>query len=95
MSIDQIIDLLPVDPEIERTFRQRRRQASQRRTEEMNFENLNQGNGANPAQNTILIVDDRDRALRQYAMPVFNDLNLGIRRLETEAQQFKLKPVMF
>ncbi|KAG8491357.1 hypothetical protein CXB51_014478 [Gossypium anomalum] len=95
MSIDRIIDLLPVDPEIERTFRQRKRQVNQRRTEEMNFENINQGNGANLVQNPILIADDRDRALRQYAIPVFDDLNPGIRRPEIEAQQFELKPVMF
>ncbi len=75
MSIDQIIDLLLVDPEIERTFRQRRRQVNQRRTEEINFENMNQGNGANLVQNLILIADDRDRALRQYVVPIFNDLN--------------------
>ena len=62
MSIDQIIDLLSVDPKIERTFQQRRRQANQRKTEGMNFENMNQGNGANFAQNPILIADDRDRA---------------------------------
>ena len=28
-------------------------------------------------------------------MPVFNDLNQGIRRPKIEAQQFKLKPAMF
>ena len=61
----------------------------------MNFENINQGNGANLAQNPILIADDRDRALRQYVVPVFNDLNPGIRRPKIEARQFKLKPVMF
>ncbi|KAA3487776.1 transcription factor MYB34 [Gossypium australe] len=64
MSIDQIIDLLPIDPKIERTFRQRRRQATQRRAEVMIHENQNQGNGANYAQNPILATDDRDRALR-------------------------------
>lgn len=61
----------------------------------MNFENLNQGNETKPAQNPILIADDRDRALRQYAVPVFHDLNPGIRRPKIEAQQFELKPVMF
>ena len=35
----------------------------------MNFENLNQGNGANLAQNPILITDDRDTTLLQYAVP--------------------------
>ncbi|KAG8480996.1 hypothetical protein CXB51_025637 [Gossypium anomalum] len=45
------------------------------KTEEMNFENINQGNGANLAQNPIHIADDRDRALQQYAVPIFNDLN--------------------
>ena len=52
----------------------------------MNFENMNQGNGANLAQNPILIADDRDRALRQYVVLVFDDLNPGIRRPEIEAQ---------
>ena len=61
----------------------------------MNFKNLNQGNGANLAQYPILIANDRDRALRQYAVPVFHDLNLSIRRPEIEAQQFELKPIMF
>ncbi|XP_040955955.1 uncharacterized protein [Gossypium hirsutum] len=85
MIIDRIIDLLHIDPKIERTFRQWRRQASQRRTEEMNFESPDQGNRANPVQNPA---DDRDRALRQYVMPMFHDLNPGIRRLKIEAQQF-------
>ena len=61
----------------------------------MNFENINQGNGANLAQNPILISDDRDRALRQYIVPVFHDLNSGISRPEIEAQQFELKTIMF
>ena len=61
----------------------------------MNLENLNRGNGADPAQNPILIANNRDNALRQYAMPVFHDLNPSIKRSKIETQQIKLKPVMF
>ena len=45
--------------------------------------------------NPILIADNRDHAIRQYTVPHFNELNLGIKRSKIEAPQFKLKPVMF
>ncbi|KAJ4724778.1 Retrotransposon gag protein [Melia azedarach] len=46
-------------------------------------------------QNVVVIADDRDRAIREYAVPIFNELNPGIVRPEIQAPQFELKPVMF
>ncbi|XP_062075135.1 uncharacterized protein LOC133779158 [Humulus lupulus] len=43
----------------------------------------------------LIVVDDRDCAISQYALPLFNELNLGIIRPEIQATQFELKPVMF
>ncbi|KAA3477840.1 Retrotransposon gag protein [Gossypium australe] len=98
MSIDQIINLLLVVPGIKWTFRQiRQDRLAQRQAVEMDLENQNEvkGNGATNAHNPILIVDDRDRAIRQYVVPLFNELNLEIRRLKIEAPEFKLKLMMF
>ncbi|XP_062085597.1 uncharacterized protein LOC133791695 [Humulus lupulus] len=39
--------------------------------------------------------DDRERAIREYAAPMFNELNPGIVRPEIQVAQFELKPVMF
>ncbi|KAA3481143.1 gag-asp_proteas domain-containing protein [Gossypium australe] len=63
----------------------------------MNLENQKnvQGNEAVNAQNPIVIADDRDRTIRQYVVPLVNELNPRIRRPEIEALQFELKPVMF
>ena len=58
-------------------------------------QNQDQGNEANNVQNPILIADNRDRCIGQYAVPLFSDLNPGIRRPDIEATQFELKPVMF
>ncbi|XP_062115229.1 uncharacterized protein LOC133829536 [Humulus lupulus] len=41
------------------------------------------------------MADDRDRAIRKYALPLFNELNPGIVRPEIQAAQFELKLVMF
>ncbi|KAA3463848.1 transcription factor MYB34 [Gossypium australe] len=62
MSIDQIIDLLPVDLKIEWTFRKRRQYRIAQRKVEMDLGNQNdvQGNEAANVHNPILIVDDRD-----------------------------------
>ncbi|XP_040966316.1 cytochrome b-c1 complex subunit 7-2, mitochondrial isoform X1 [Gossypium hirsutum] len=62
MSIDRIIDLLPVDPKIERTFRQKRRERIAERQVEMDLGNQNQdqGNEADYVRNPIVIFDDRD-----------------------------------
>ena len=58
-------------------------------------QNQDQGNEADYVRNPILIADDRDRCIKQYIMPLFIELNPGIRRPDIEATQFELKPVMF
>ena len=84
-------ELLPIDPEIERTFRARRReQQGLAVIEEMAEEEV--GNNGN---NAAAMADDRDRAIREYAVPVLHGLNSGIVRPEIQAPQFELKPVMF
>ncbi|KAM6543139.1 hypothetical protein CsatB_007586 [Cannabis sativa] len=95
------IDLYPIDPEIERTFRERRR-AQHRAQGEIEMMD-DQGNGRraqgemapNNGQNAVIMADDRDQIIRQYAAPLFNELNPGIVRPEIQAPQFELKPVMF
>lgn len=52
-----------------------------------------QGNGA--INSPILIVDDRDCSIRQYAVGLFIELNLGSRISEIKALYFELKLVMF
>ena len=97
MSIDLIIDLLPVNPEIELTFRQRRHERTTQRQVEMDLGNQNQdqGNEADHVRNPILIDDDRDQCIRQYVVPFFSELNPGIKRPDIGATQFELKLVMF
>ena len=58
-------------------------------------QNQDQGNEVDYVRNPILIADDRDRCIRQYAVPLFSELNPGIRRPDIEATQFELKRVMF
>ncbi len=83
--------LLPIDPEIERTFRARRReQQGLAVVEEMAEEEV--GNNGN---NAAAMADDRDRAIREYAVPMLHGLNSGIVRPEIQAPQFELKLVMF
>ncbi|XP_062102932.1 uncharacterized protein LOC133813918 [Humulus lupulus] len=53
------------------------------------------GVAANNGQNAVAVADDRDRAIRKYALPLFNELNPSIVRPEIQAAQFELKPVMF
>ncbi|KAA3458829.1 transcription factor MYB34 [Gossypium australe] len=50
---------------------------------------------SNNTQNPILVADDIDRAIRQYVVPLFSELNLGNVRPKIEAPQFGLKLVMF
>ncbi|XP_062089610.1 uncharacterized protein LOC133796144 [Humulus lupulus] len=45
--------------------------------------------------NPVVLADNRARAIREYAAPMFNELNPGIVRPEIQAAQFELKPVMF
>ncbi|XP_062085900.1 uncharacterized protein LOC133792007 [Humulus lupulus] len=53
------------------------------------------GVAANNGENAMIMADDKDHANRQYALPLSNELNLGIVRPEIQATQFELKPVMF
>lgn len=46
-------------------------------------------------QNLVILTDDQDQAIRQYAVLVYHELNLGIVYPEIQAPQFELKPVMF
>ncbi|KAA3453226.1 transcription factor MYB34 [Gossypium australe] len=46
-------------------------------------------------RNSIIVADNRDRAIRQYSLPLFSELNPGIVRPEIEAPKFELKVVMF
>ncbi|XP_024020121.1 uncharacterized protein LOC112091245 [Morus notabilis] len=41
------------------------------------------------------MADVRDKAIREYAIPILHRLNLGIIRLEIQAPQFELKSVIF
>ena len=41
------------------------------------------------------MANDRDRAVRDYAMLTPQDINLGIVSPEVQADNFKFKPVMF
>ncbi|XP_063946069.1 uncharacterized protein LOC108212402 [Daucus carota subsp. sativus] len=83
------------DPEIERTFNRRRKaQRKIKQTQVAMGDNINNGDiPVVPAG--AFIVDDKDRAIRQYAAPCFEELNSGIIRPDIQATQFELKPVMF
>ncbi|KAJ4706582.1 DNA-directed DNA polymerase [Melia azedarach] len=88
---NQDLDLYPIDPEIECTFRRRRRE----QRVQAEFIEMADDAGVVNGQNAVVIADDRDRAIREYAVPIFNELNPGIVRPEIQAPQFELKPVMF
>ncbi|XP_062094553.1 uncharacterized protein LOC133800570 [Humulus lupulus] len=45
--------------------------------------------------NAIIMAGDRERAIREYAAPMFNELNPSIVRPKIQAAQFELKHVMF
>ncbi|XP_030478162.1 uncharacterized protein LOC115695219 [Cannabis sativa] len=51
--------------------------------------------GAHNDANPIALADDRAQAIREYAAPMFNELNLGIVRPKIQAPHFELKPIMF
>ncbi|MDV3143375.1 MAG: retrotransposon gag domain-containing protein, partial [Sweet potato little leaf phytoplasma] len=46
-------------------------------------------------ENQIYIAEDRNRAIRDYTLPVFQTLNPGILEPPIDIPQFELKPVMF
>ena len=53
-------------------------------------------NGRQPGNNNIIyMADDRDRAIRDYAVLTPQVVHPGIIRPEVEAANFVLKPVMF
>ena len=58
---------------------------------------VNEPGGQNgpPGNNIIHMADDRDRVIRDYAMLTPQVINLGIVRLEVQADNFELKPMMF
>lgn len=49
----------------------------------------------NQAINPVVMANNTDQAIRQYAIPMFNDLHSSIVRPEIAAPQFELKPVVF
>ncbi|PON33266.1 hypothetical protein PanWU01x14_354260 [Parasponia andersonii] len=81
-------ELVPLDPEVERIFRVRRREQQQ------GLAGLEEMAEAAGTDNAAAMADDRDRAIREYAIPILNGLNPGIVRPEIQAPQFELKPVM-
>ena len=87
MNRERDQDLVPFDPEIERTFQARRReQQDLAGLEEMAEEGMgNNGQNGNQLGNQIALADDRKRAIREYAMPALYGLNLSIIRLEIQA----------
>ncbi|KAM6563676.1 hypothetical protein CsatB_023674 [Cannabis sativa] len=90
---EEDLELTPIDPEIERTFRQRRKE--QKAKKRCNMADGFEIGGAHNEANPIALADDRTRAIREYAAPMFNELNPGIVRPEIQAPHFELKPVMF
>ncbi|XP_062119062.1 uncharacterized protein LOC133832779 [Humulus lupulus] len=94
MNEQEDIELAPIDLEIETTVRRRLRE--QRAKSRLNMAEEVEGvEGANNVTNAIAMADDNERAIREYAAPMFNELNLGIVKPEIEAPQFELKPAMF
>lgn len=81
-------ELLPLDLEIERTFHARRREQQglaglEEMAEKVAGNMANEGpqlNVNNPLPLPVL-VDDRDRAIREYVVPILHGLNPGIAML--------------
>ena len=84
MNKERDRDLVPFDPEIERTFRARRReQLGLASLEEMADEGAgNNGQNGNQLVDQMVLADDRNRAIREYTVPALYGLNPGIIRLE-------------
>jgi len=75
-------NLIPLDPEIERTFRARRwEQQGFAGVEEMADEAV-ANNQANLGNQVLAIAEDRDRAIRDHAIPMLDGLHPGIVRPE-------------
>ena len=82
-------ELVPLDPEIERTIRRRRRGRGGNRRNNM------AAPPPPPRENLIRIADDKDRGIRDYATPEFAQLNSGILAPEITNLTFEPKPLMF
>ena len=81
-----------MDPEIEITFlAKRREQQGLAGMEEMaervagNMANDRQQVNINNPLPQLVLVDDRDKAIREYAVPILHGLNPGIVRPEIQA----------
>lgn len=55
----------------------------------------NTSRDGNVPVNPILLADDREREIWDYAAPKHYDFNLDIVKPAIEADKFELKPVMF
>ena len=80
MNPERDQELVSFDPEIERTFRARRREQQGlaglgEMTEEGVGNNRQQGNQLG---DPVALADDRNRAIREYAVPALYGLNPGI-----------------
>ena len=93
MNRQQDLDLVPLDLEIERTFRARRREQQGLAA----LEDMAEGatNNGNNGHNVVIMADDWDREIREYAVPVLHGLNSSVVRPKIQAPQFELKPVTF
>ncbi|XP_062085342.1 uncharacterized protein LOC133791428 [Humulus lupulus] len=94
MNKQEDFELAPIDPEIEHTFRKRRK-AQKANSRGTMAEHVDEEGDGQQVTNPIVLADDRARAIREYAAPMFNELNPGIVRPEIQAPQFGLKLVMF
>lgn len=84
--------LVPFDPEIERTFHQRRReQLGLRQVIRM----ADAGGDGGEQEREERVMDSRDIAMSIYVQPSLDGLNSSIVRPTIRAPNFELKPVMF
>ena len=56
---------------------------------------LGMNNNEPNLNNQILLIDDRDKAMNEYAIPKFERLNPSIIKPNIQVNQFELKPLMF
>ena len=89
MNPERDQELVSFDPEIERTFRARRREQQGlaglgEMAEEGVGNNRQQGNQLG---DPIALADDRDRVIKEYAIPMLYGLYPSIIRLEIQALQ--------
>lgn len=83
--------LEPFDPEIERTFHQRRREQLGLRQ----VIRMAEAGGDGEQEREVWNLDEHDIALNTYVQPSLDGLNSSIVRPTIRAPNFELKPVMF